>query len=489
MGREHQLGQGQLRPVQPGPQGRTMNGPGTKSSQVDVGLLLDAAKEAEKVLEQEARTHPTYADVRHRLGLLRLLRNDPAGAEREFEEAMGINPGYRAAYYGLRMARMLQGLPVGEIREAEGKTPPLLEETTWRFADERYRHLTEDPQSKGADAGQGAQAVAGPDRSGDDGAHSLPGHYAFFFATRRGDEEEARHQFDQVMTDSDAGQQAFSRLGFFPWPGFDQVRALCDMLLWTPLAVDLYSYLARIYARNGLREKAIDCYDRSYVVYPRRSRLAMNRAELAAAFGEETEAISLLTQAIDDDPKCVSARIALGYEYASQGFLEEARTQFEVAASLAPNYADVRYNLALLHVGDGQVEDALTEFKRALALNPGYLPARHSMGHLLCRAGRNEEGLREYARILKQGFQSSDMLVQMGKAAMALDRAEEALQYLERAIFLNPEFAPTYYYIGQAYQRKGLKNKARSAWRTYLEKANDWEPLGPIPAEDEAEAS
>jgi len=464
-----------------------MSGQGTRASQVDVGLLLDAAKEAEKVLEHEARTHPTYADVRHRLGLLRLLRNDPAGAEREFEEAMGINPGYRAAYYGLRMARMLQGLPVGEIREPEGKTAPVPEEMSWRFADECYRRLTDEQYPK--EAGQCESETAGQDTSSDDGVHTLPGHYAFFFATRRGDEEEARHQFDKVMAHSEAGQQAFSRLGFYPWPGFDEVRALCDMLLWTPLAVDLYTYLARIYARNGLRDKAIDCYDRSYVVYPRRSRLAMNRAELAAAFGEETEAISLLTQSIDDDPKCVSARIALGYEYASQGFLEEARTQFEVAASLEPNYADVRYNLALLNVGEGQIEDALTEFKRALALNPGYLPARHSMGHLLCRAGRNEEGLREYARILKQGFQSSDMLVQMGKAAMALDRAEEALQYLERAIFLNPEFAPTYYYIGQAYQRKGLKNKARSAWRTYLEKANDWEPLGPIPAEDEAEAS
>ncbi len=47
-----------------------------------VGLLLDATREAERVLEQEARTHPSYADVRHRLGLLRLLVGDPVAAER-----------------------------------------------------------------------------------------------------------------------------------------------------------------------------------------------------------------------------------------------------------------------------------------------------------------------------------------------------------------------------------------------------------------------
>ncbi len=442
----------------------------------EVGLLLDAAKEAEKVLEQEARAHPTYADVRHRLGLLRLLRGDPAAGEREFEEALGINPGYRAAYYGLRQARMLQGMHPGEFVEAPASGLSRPEEASWRAVDEYYQSELNSqdglPRSSDEDGGTAA---------------ALARHYAFYFALRHRDFTAAREQLAEAVSSSPAARESFSRLGFEPWPGDEAAEALAEHMLWTPLAEDLYSYMARIYGRNGLREKAVDCYDRSYCVFPRRAQHAMYRAELAAAFGEERQAIALLTEAIEADPTCTPARIALGYEYASQGYLEEARTQFEVASTLAPGYADVRYNLGLLHVGEGRVDEALEEFRRALAMNPAYLPARHSMAHLLCRAGRCEEGLREYGRILKQGFQSSDMLVQMGKAAMALERPEEALQFLERAIFLNPEFAPSYYYIGQAYQRKGLKNKARSAWRSYLEKANDWEPLGPLTGDDEQE--
>jgi tetratricopeptide (TPR) repeat protein len=443
-----------------------------------VGLLLDAAQEAARVLEQEGRAHPTYADVRHRLGLLRLLRRDPQGGEREFEEAMGINPGYRAAYYGLRLARMVQGLPVEELRNPDSRsvTPP--EEAAWRRIDQAYQRLG---------GGQDPLEVLKP---GDDRADSLLCyHYAGFFSFGAGESATARRHLEKAAGMSLVTRRALERLGVLPWNEQD-LSGIADglgLLLWSPLAEDLYTYLAHIYARNGLREEAMECCERAYLVLPRDAQNAMYRAEIAMAFGEEQESIQLLTQAIEADPTSVPARIALAFENASQGFLDEARTQFQVAANLAPGYADVRYNLGLLYVGEGRSEEALAEFRRALALNPSYLPARHSMSHLLCRLGQYDEGLREYARIRKQGFESSDMLVQMGKAALALDRNDEALGYLERAIYLNPEFSPSYYYLGQAYQRSGFKNKARSAWRTYLEKANEWEPLGPVPVDPDTQ--
>ncbi len=440
-----------------------------------VGLLLDATREAERVLEQEARTHPSYADVRHRLGLLRLLVGDPAAAEREFEEALGINPGYRAAYYGLRLARLVQGLPVEPVSQSDAQGPAEQEEVAWRAVDEAYQCL-----AKGKDAAAALKTIGQPFEE------QLFHHYAGFFAVRAGDLRGAQHHFETAASACPITRSAFERLGILPWDESqrDALSGRLSCVLWSPLAEDLYTYLGRIYARNGLRDEATDCFERAFLVLPREAQHAMRLAEIATAFAEETEAIRQLTRAIQIDPTSVPARIAVGFEYASQGFLDEARTQFQVAAKLAPGYADVRYNLGLLYVGDAQTEEALAEFRRALSLNPSYLPARHSMAHLLCRMGKYEDGLREYARILKQGFRSGDMLVQMGKAALALGHNEEALHHLERAIFLNPEFAPSYYYIGQAYQRKGLKNKARSAWRTYLEKANEWEPLGPTPRID-----
>ncbi len=459
-----------------GPQAGTAP-PGADPTPADpgqVGLVMDAALAAETALEEEARRHPTYADVRHRLGLLRLLRRDPEGAQREFEEALGINPGYRAAYFGLRLARLQAGQPVEAPTEPDDRPGSLAEEYWWRKVDAAYLRL-----AAGQDPSRELISIEG--RPG----QLLYHHYAGYFALRAGEHAKARKHFADAAALSETTRAALESIqnntpNARQEPGGRGAPAgssALEAMLWTPLASDLYTYLGRIYARNGLRAEALACFERAYLVLPRDADHAMHRAQIATACGDEQEAIRLLTAAIAADPTSVKARIALGYEYASQGFLQEARTEFQVAASLAPGYADVRYNLGLLYVGEGRLEEALREFRRALALNPAYLPARHSMSHLLCRLERYEEGLQEYKRILKQGFQSSDMLVQMGKAAMALERLDDAVEYLERAVFLNPEFAPSYYYVGQAYQHKGLKNKARSAWRSYLEKVNDWEPL------------
>jgi tetratricopeptide (TPR) repeat protein len=250
-------------------------------------------------------------------------------------------------------------------------------------------------------------------------------------------------------------------------------------LLWTPLAADLYGFLGRIHARHRMAEAATACYGWAYLVLPRESIYARHMAQLAIAEGEEGRAIALLTRAVAADPSDVEARMALGFEFAAQGFAEEARTHFEAAVALAPGFADLRYNLGLLYAAQGLGPKAMEQFRRALQINPSYIPARQSLAAAYCRAGQAEDGLREYERVLRQGFQSADMLAKMGQAALDLGRTEEALQYLERASFVNPDYAPSYYFLGQAYKAKGLRNKARAAWRRHLEKTDAWESATP----------
>jgi len=247
-----------------------------RTAEPSVELLLDAAREAEVVLEQEARSHPTYADVRHRLGLLRLLRQDPPGAEREFEEALGINPGYRAAYYGLRLARLVQGMPLERLKEPAPQTAVMPEEWAWEWVDQAYHRLTQ-----GEDATEGLPTPRNREEQ------LLQHHYAGFFALRLGNDERATEHFRAAASLSLITRGALERLDVAPWARGGE-RGLEDALqglLWSPLAEDLYAYLGRIYARNGLRDEALDCYERAYLVFPRDARHAMFRAEVAMAFG------------------------------------------------------------------------------------------------------------------------------------------------------------------------------------------------------------
>ncbi|MBD3237812.1 MAG: tetratricopeptide repeat protein [Candidatus Eisenbacteria bacterium] len=444
-----------------------------------VRLILDASREAERVLERDAQLHPNYADIRHRLGLLRLARRDYEGAQREFEDALGIHPGYRAAHYALRLTWLLQGrCPDSDLPKA-GAEWAAREEVCWSAVDQAYRlRLAEkDP----------AEALRGLDA---DWAPELGTHYLALFALRDGAVDVARSAFEDAAARSQIAGDVLRRLGLVPWSEESEERAyaLSGGLVWSPLAVDLYTYIGRIYASHGLREEALRSFDHAYLVFPREAQHELYLSELASSAGEENEALAHLQRSVSSDPECTEAQIALGFEYASQGFADQARTAFRRAVELAPNYADVHYNLALLYVSSDEHDAALQEFAQALRLNPSYLPARHSMAALLCRLGRFADGLREYETILRQGFQSADMLAQMGRAALALDRPDSALHYLERAKFQNPEYHLTYYYLGQTYRRKGLRNKARSAWRRYLDGAAEWQPQPPpgeIPEDDE----
>jgi tetratricopeptide (TPR) repeat protein len=434
------------------------------------GLLVDAMQIARSALNEDLLRHPTYPDLHHRLALLLLALGECGMARIEFEEALGIHPGYRAAYYGLRLALLRLGELSPSSEPSPEDSPPAAEEAIWRALDHAYRleALGEDPQAALADL----PTVC---------AH----HYRAAFAARRGDAGPTQRHLEAAAAASATSASILQAWGLSPCVDDAPEPALQALqgILWTPLAADLYSYVARIFARNGQQDRALHTLGRAYLVSPHEAQYACHRAEIAIAFGAEDEALDLLRAAVEADPGFARARVALGFECAAQGMTEEARRQLEIASTLAPGYADVRYNLGLLYAGAGRPAEALDQFRSALSLNPAYLPARHSMASLLCRLDRNDEGLREYARILRQGFQSADMLVRMGRAALALGRPDEALQYLERAGFVNPDYPLGYFYLGQAYKEKGLKRKAHSAWRRYLDAANDWNALTPDPVQ------
>ena len=431
------------------------------------GQHVDGLRQARETLEQQLQRNPEYADLHQRLGLLHLAAKDTERATESFSEALGIHPGYRAAYYGLRLAQIWEGRldAAAEPSAPAGEASPSARaaEELWAVIDAAYREHAADRDPVPV-LGQLPEPVRQ--------------HYRAAFALARGTAQDAAAALTACSEASATSAELLRAWKLLPADAsrVEAAQALFGQLLWTPLASELYSFLGRIYARNGMRAEALDAFGRAYLVWPQASAYARHRAEIAIAFGEEGHALKLLQAAVDADPEDTQARIALGFEYAAQGFTTEARDQFEAAAEREPNYADVRYNLALLYVAAGRDPAALEQFRAALGINPTYLPARHSMASLLCRLGRHEEGLREYERILRLGFQSADMLVQMGKAALDLGRSDEALQYLERAGFLNPDYPLGHYYLGRVYQAKGWKRKAQSAWRSYLTKANRWEP-------------
>ncbi|HNT96790.1 MAG TPA: tetratricopeptide repeat protein [Elusimicrobiales bacterium] len=68
---------------------------------------------------------------------------------------------------------------------------------------------------------------------------------------------------------------------------------------------------------------------------------------------------------------------------------------------------------------------------------------------------------------------NADIFVRLGFTYARLKQAAEAQRAFEAAVALNPKKAEAHYMLGLIYEKKGMKDRALSAWRACLEHASD----------------
>ncbi|OGS08611.1 MAG: hypothetical protein A2270_02105 [Elusimicrobia bacterium RIFOXYA12_FULL_51_18] len=72
---------------------------------------------------------------------------------------------------------------------------------------------------------------------------------------------------------------------------------------------------------------------------------------------------------------------------------------------------------------------------------------------------------------VKQQPGNVELYIKLGFTYTRLEKADEAQKAFENAARLDPTKAITHYMLGLIYEKKGLKEKARAAWKTCLETA------------------
>lgn len=117
-----------------------------------------------------------------------------------------------------------------------------------------------------------------------------------------------------------------------------------------------------------------------------------------AAFqlGRATEAVELITRAVQSDPNAAEYHNNLATVLDGLGRHEDAIASYRRAIALKPHYPEAHNNLAGTLLAIGDVNGAIDEYQTAITQNRNYAEAWDNYGSTLRRAGRNEDALTAY---------------------------------------------------------------------------------------------
>jgi serine/threonine-protein kinase len=182
------------------------------------------------------------------------------------------------------------------------------------------------------------------------------------------------------------------------------------------------------------------------------------------------KAISFFEQAIDKDPNYAMAYsgVADAYALLTAYTTEPPRQLMPKAKEAALKALALDDNLAEAHASLGQITSyydydfptAEREYRRAIELNPNYAPAHQWLAEHLAAMKRNDEAIVEIRRALE--LDPVSVIMNRIYADILVDgrKYDDAIHQYQKTIDLDPNFPTAHYFLGRAYEAKGMYDEA-----------------------------
>jgi predicted Zn-dependent protease len=226
-----------------------------------------------------------------------------------------------------------------------------------------------------------------------------------------------------------------------------------SLLATHPDTLPAIEMLTESYMASGRTQLAQTWLDRLRHAAPEESRsarrLALLQSRLLVAQGRDlSEAERLLHTQYEADPTDISVLTDLARAIAGQGRTEEAARLVRTFANAHPTEPEGWYTLGQFYLDQNDqalVPDASAALTRALLIDPNYVPAMRSQIEVQARQGRPVETLQLADRYLAARPNDELVLFRKGAVLYQLNRMEEALEAVERALAITER--PEYLYL------------------------------------------
>jgi predicted O-linked N-acetylglucosamine transferase (SPINDLY family) len=226
------------------------------------------------------------------------------------------------------------------------------------------------------------------------------------------------------------------------------------------------------------------------------------RGIIAHQLNKNSEAIALITEAINADPSnaaycssiefayralnrlddviaCyqkllvhapdnVDARGALGRALEEQGRLDEAADCYRRALALKPDLVDLHYRLGSLFHLQNKLDDAVACYRNALMLEPGNAAMHTNLGNALRAQHKFDEAKSSYLQAIALKPDLAEAHGNLGLTLMDLGHLDHAIGCYEAALALKPDFAEAHSNQGIALHRQGMPDEALVCYKKAL---------------------
>lgn len=205
--------------------------------------------------------------------------------------------------------------------------------------------------------------------------------------------------------------------------------------------------------RQQAYEDAVTFYRRAHAQYPSAETL-VSLGWTYAAQDEIEQAREAYRNAIARDSSYALAYARLGQLYDDQGNPQEALKYSRKALNLEPSNGKYRYAVGSQLLRLDRPEDAAKHLRRATAERPWHQGAHYSLGQALMRLGREQEAERYLAQsdsleqvqseikrlqsVARSNAENPTVWKRLGEKLHEIGRDEEAQQALSVALYLNP---------------------------------------------------
>ena len=133
-------------------------------------------------------------------------------------------------------------------------------------------------------------------------------------------------------------------------------------------------------------------------------------------------------------------KLSVAVQHHQVGSLERADRLYRQVLARDPRNADALHLRGLLAADTGQLELAVELIRRAITIRPGSALFNLNLARILMTNGRIAEAVECY-QVAISGAPSAELLNELGSALQEIGRPDEALEYLQKAIQLNPKLA------------------------------------------------